>query len=370
MPTNRASGAVAAGKEDGREPGPERDTGEEQERSSHRHAPAAGRGDGGRGRRVVLVGGPDVRDRRRAHERGAAGRCGDQQRGPSDLLELVRRRRPRPTRRSRTAWVTSTRPMARRTPGWPCTSGAAPSASRLVPAAMIRAISVSTAASARRRPARDPPRRRGCRRRWTATPGPRRGRARRPRPRWRAGPRPASRAASTGAARPAPAQRIRAAASSAAMIRTPRIAAEGRGSARSDDATRATARPIGRRGGLAGRHRDDGAGPDREDDRDQGEAHGLAVAVAGDASVESGRSLGRMPNVSNGQYRSQARPMTWRISIGPKLRESAESWRWSPMTRSSSDRDEPLGRAAADRVGRLGHAVLFEDVRLVEQRCC
>src|SRR6185369_13607378 len=51
-------------------------------------------------------------------------------------------------RRSRsTAWVIRTRATARRIPSGPWTSGAADSARRLVPAAVVRAIPVSTDAS-------------------------------------------------------------------------------------------------------------------------------------------------------------------------------------------------------------------------------
>src|SRR4029077_17039515 len=43
----------------------------------------------------------------------------------------------------------------------------------------------------------------------------------------------------------------------------------------------------------------------------------------------------RIPNVSNGQYRSHARPMTALTGTVPNARESADFSRWSPMTKRS-----------------------------------
>ena len=41
-----------------------------------------------------------------------------------------------------------------------------------------------------------------------------------------------------------------------------------------------------------------------------------------------------MLNLLIGQYRSQARPTTEDLAMGPKMRESCEASRWSPSTNS------------------------------------
>ena len=220
-----------------------------------------------------------------------------------------------PSRSNRTAWATRTSPIARRIP-----AGRGPSAPRRAragpcPAAIVSAIAES-AASPAAAPGTPSPAAPGHRTgptgaaapsaaRPSATPDARHG----PRRRQQRLRRPAERRVlAWPAARAPPDQRRR-------EQRRGDPDAEDRGRRAGDrpgGPRRRAPRPArSARRGLARRHRDDGAGADREDDRDQRQVHVLELATADQGRHGAGRrrvesssgcvGVGRTPKVSNGQ---------------------------------------------------------------------
>ena len=291
----------------------------------------------------------------------AAGGRGDEQRGPGDLLELVRRAGEADAEQEHGL-------------GDEHAADGPPDAGLAVDE---RRRTRARAGSSRRR--RSGPSRSARRRRQAAGPPgpgspsgmPPSGGQRTARPTARPSPAtPAAVASSASAGQPSgenwrgpprAAQRISAAASSAATIRTPRI---GGGRQRIGEERR---RDEGhgeadrRRGGLAGRHRDDGAGPDREDDRDQGEAHGLAVAVGGWGSAEGSRraelGVGQLGQDAERVERPVPEPGTPDHVADLDRPEAPRVG--GVLAVVAHDQQlvlghEPLARAAADRIGGLG----------------